>query len=245
MFRPYAERYNKKRVGLQQAQSCYTVERRLVALGSSQAFRKTNERAVTLGLLHEYLGAKSCTWGPVRSLGVKVLYMLLYWRRKCFPSAPLHFLKLTMVQLESSAPLLTSRVHQGAATSISHNANTYAASLQEAPEPERPSCKDRKPWRRRWSHFAHSFIKLATGIKAGYKRSTHAIRRSWKKSWTVETFSFIFSVLTLAGLVATLSTHQGKPLPKWPQLITINSVLSLFSLIMRTGVTVVLAEGMP
>jgi hypothetical protein len=149
-----------------------------------------------------------------------------------------------MVQLESSAPLLTSRVHHGAATSILYNANTSDASLTEAPKPERPSCKDRKPWRRRWPRFAHPFIKLATGIKVGYRSSTHAIRKSWKKSWTVETFSFIFSVLTLVGLVATLSAHQGKPLPKWPQLITINSVLSLFSLIMRTGVSVVLAEGM-
>lgn len=171
--------------------------------------------------------------------------MLLHRRRTCFPSAPLHFLKLTMVQLESSAPLLTSRVHHEAATSISHNASTYDANLTEAPKPKRPFCEDRKPWRRRWSRFAHPFIKLVTVIKAGYRRFTHAIRRSRKKSWTVETFSFIFSILTLAGLIATLSAHQGKPLPKWPQLITINSVLSLFSLIMRTGVTVVLAEGVP
>ena len=170
--------------------------------------------------------------------------MLLHRRRTCFLSAPLDLLELTTVQLESSPPLLTSRSYHNAATSISHNANAYNASLTEAPKPERRSCKDRKPWRRRWSRFAHAFIKLATGIEAGYRRSTHAIRRLRKKSWTVETSSFIFSVLTLAGLVVTLSAHQGKPLPKWPQLITINSVLSLFSLIMRTGVSVVLAEGM-
>lgn len=50
-------------------------------------------------------------------------------------------------------------------------------------------------------------------------------------------------MLSLVGLVATLATHQTRPLPHWPQLININAVVSLFSLIMRTGTSVVLAEG--
>lgn len=65
----------------------------------------------------------------------------------------------------------------------------------------------------------------------------------WSRGWTAETCAFMFSVLTLGGLVTTLLAHQDKPQPKWPQLITINSVVSLFSLLMRTGVSVVLAEG--
>jgi hypothetical protein len=37
--------------------------------------------------------------------------------------------------------------------------------------------------------------------------------------------------------------HEEKPLPQWPQLVTINSIISLFSLVMRACVGVVLAEG--
>jgi hypothetical protein len=65
-----------------------------------------------------------------------------------------------------------------------------------------------------------------------------------KKSWTAETTSFLFFVLSLAGVVAALVAHQGKHLPDWSQLIAINSILSLFSLLMRIGVSIVLAESM-
>jgi hypothetical protein len=63
------------------------------------------------------------------------------------------------------------------------------------------------------------------------------------KAWTVETLSFIVSILALVGLVATLLTHQHKPLPQWPQLVNINSIISLFVLVMRSSVATVLAEG--
>jgi hypothetical protein len=149
-----------------------------------------------------------------------------------------------MAQLESSVPLLIARAVHETATSILPNADPFAAGPNEGRKTDMTPRNDRTAWRGRWSPIAHPFIKLAAWITACPKASTHAIRRSWKKSWTAETSSFIFSVLVLAGLVVTLFVHQGKPLPKWPQLITINSVLSLFSLLMRTGVSVVLAEGM-
>jgi hypothetical protein len=53
----------------------------------------------------------------------------------------------------------------------------------------------------------------------------------------------MFSVLSLVGLVMTLAAHQDRRLPDWPQLVTINSIVSLFSLLMRAGVGFVLAEG--
>jgi hypothetical protein len=65
----------------------------------------------------------------------------------------------------------------------------------------------------------------------------------WMGSWTAETCSYILAIIALGGLVATLLVHQGKPLPQWPQLVTINSIVSLFSLVMRACVGVVLTEG--
>lgn len=75
------------------------------------------------------------------------------------------------------------------------------------------------------------------------KQRFQLVNRIWAKSWTTETCSYVISVLALAGLVATLLSHQNKPLPQWPQLVTINSIISLFSLLMRACVGVVLAEG--
>jgi hypothetical protein len=76
-----------------------------------------------------------------------------------------------------------------------------------------------------------------------WTRALHTVNRLWKRSWTTETISLGFSIFTLAGLIATLLAHQHKPLPQWPQLVSINSIISLFSLLMRSCVGVVLAEG--
>jgi hypothetical protein len=71
----------------------------------------------------------------------------------------------------------------------------------------------------------------------------HAFLWLGRKSWTAEVLSYVFSVLSLVGLVMTLAAHQDRRLPDWPQLVTINSIVSLFSLLMRAGVGFVLAEG--
>ena len=63
------------------------------------------------------------------------------------------------------------------------------------------------------------------------------------KGWTTQTCGYIVAILALAGLVVTLFAHQGRPLFQWPMLVTINSITSLFSLLMRACVGVVLAEG--
>lgn len=68
--------------------------------------------------------------------------------------------------------------------------------------------------------------------------------RVWKMGWTAEVLSFLFALLSLLGLVATLIAHQDKPLPDWPQLAWLNSIISLFSLMIRTGISVVLAEDL-
>ena len=76
------------------------------------------------------------------------------------------------------------------------------------------------------------------------KRHNGALRRLWRKGWTAETCSCIFALLSLLGLVATLVAHQNNPIPKWPQLVSINSIVSLFSLLIRGSVGMVLTEGM-
>ena len=75
------------------------------------------------------------------------------------------------------------------------------------------------------------------------KHCTRVFLRFWDYGWTAETCSFVFSLLIFAGLVVMLLVHQNRPVPEWPQIISINSIVSLFSLFMRTGVGLVLAEG--
>ncbi|KAE8871197.1 hypothetical protein PTNB73_02656 [Pyrenophora teres f. teres] len=81
------------------------------------------------------------------------------------------------------------------------------------------------------------------GIGRGWTRFSNASSRMWKKGWTAETCSCIFALSALLGLVATLLVHQDKPLPDWPQIVSINSIVSIFSMLIRAGVGMVLAEG--
>ncbi|KAF2631346.1 hypothetical protein BU25DRAFT_428322 [Macroventuria anomochaeta] len=65
----------------------------------------------------------------------------------------------------------------------------------------------------------------------------------WRAGWTIETCSCILALLSLSGMIATLWKHQDQPLPAWPQIMSINAIVSLFSLIMRAAIGVVVAEG--
>ena len=71
----------------------------------------------------------------------------------------------------------------------------------------------------------------------------YRIAQLWERGWTAEAFSCIFALASLAGLIVTLLAHRNKPIPEWPHLVTINSIVSLFSLLIRGGVGFVLAEG--
>jgi hypothetical protein len=69
------------------------------------------------------------------------------------------------------------------------------------------------------------------------------IGQFYSRQWVSETFSCLFALLAVAGLVITLRAHEHKTLPDWPQLVTINSIVSIFSLLIRGGVCYILAEG--
>ena len=105
-----------------------------------------------------------------------------------------------------------------------------------------------KPLRNsRQTEYTSRFRQLSTNALAIVHSGWASCARAWKhicaRSWTSETCSYALSILALVGLIATLLAHQNKPLPQWPQLVTINSIISLFSLVMRACVGVILAEG--
>ena len=93
------------------------------------------------------------------------------------------------------------------------------------------------------STFFGAMSAIPRGIGRGWTRLSNGSSRIWRKGWTAETCSCIFALLALLGLVATLLAHQNKPLPDWPQIVSINSIVSIFSMLIRAGVGMVLAEG--
>ena len=133
--------------------------------------------------------------------------------------------------------------------------NAYHKSVKERPDSQLQIGKDaaqtsstvRPPKPPHKSHSDVQLLKQAAHL-AGFvissgKHYACVVLRSWNYSWTAETCSFAFSLLTFTGLVTMLLVHQNRPIPEWPQIVSINSIVSLFALFMRTGVGLVLAEG--
>lgn len=140
------------------------------------------------------------------------------------------------------------RLLLGLHNSLSDEANYASATnhelstLFEGNEPSTPPKPRKRPC---WS--SATLIKplkpLGASVVLIWKQTCGFVKLTWRRKWTAEICSYIVSVLSLAGLAATLVVHDGKPLPQWPQIVTINSIVSLLSLLMRASVGVVLAEG--
>ena len=77
----------------------------------------------------------------------------------------------------------------------------------------------------------------ATGHVKGAKRPSLA------KSWAWEVSSFMLALVALVAIIVTLKTQDRKPLPKWPSLITINSLVSVFTAILKASMIMPIAEG--
>ena len=51
-------------------------------------------------------------------------------------------------------------------------------------------------------------------------------------------------VVAFVAIIATLYPHQGKPLPDWPFQISINALVSIYVVVLKTTIIFVTAEGL-
>lgn len=75
------------------------------------------------------------------------------------------------------------------------------------------------------------------------KRFTKRILKFWNSGWVQEVASCFFAMLALAAIIITLAVHSGKPIPEWPRLISINSLIAIFSALFRAGIVYPVSEG--
>ena len=61
--------------------------------------------------------------------------------------------------------------------------------------------------------------------------------------WLLEILSCLVATAALSGIVITLLLHQGRPLPQWPSMISINSLVAIFSAIFKAAILLPVAEG--
>lgn len=113
---------------------------------------------------------------------------------------------------------------------------------------EKPTVKFKRTLLRIKPALRNTSTTIANGVKTSFEKAAdawHITAALWKKApaWTPETFNCIVALASLTGLVVTLLVQGNKTLPDWPKLVSVNSIVSIFSLSIRTAVCFVVAEG--
>ena len=63
-------------------------------------------------------------------------------------------------------------------------------------------------------------------------------------AWRIELSSFFLATLALAAIFITLAIHSDRPMPQWPKLISINSLIAIFTAVLKAALMMPVAEGM-
>ena len=90
-----------------------------------------------------------------------------------------------------------------------------------------------------------SLVKLAQpAFKPAPRKSASVSPFKLIQNLWLETLSLVSLILVLIAIVATLVSHQDRPLPQWPFKITINTVVSTYVTILKSLMLFVIAQGM-
>lgn len=90
---------------------------------------------------------------------------------------------------------------------------------------------------------ASSMVAEETMLTEPKHQDVNRLTTLWEDSWAPEIASCALAVLSLFAIVILLAMHEDAPLPRWPKLITINSLLAVFSTFFRMGLVLPLSEG--
>ncbi|KAF6785203.1 hypothetical protein CSOJ01_15628 [Colletotrichum sojae] len=74
--------------------------------------------------------------------------------------------------------------------------------------------------------------------------SSNNTKRSYWKTWWLEVMSSFLALSCLIAMITILAIHQGQPLPNWPKLISINSLISIFTAVFKASLIMPIAEGL-
>ena len=61
--------------------------------------------------------------------------------------------------------------------------------------------------------------------------------------WVVDLLACVVAFTALFAIIITLYSHNGRPLPDWPFGISVNALVSVFAVILKVTMLVVVTEG--
>ncbi|KAM7189030.1 Protein of unknown function (DUF3176) domain containing protein [Naviculisporaceae sp. PSN 640] len=66
----------------------------------------------------------------------------------------------------------------------------------------------------------------------------------FSKNWWLELLGCFISLASLFAIVGTTYPHQGLPLPRWPFDLSINTLVSIYMVVMKAAMLLVVADGL-
>lgn len=67
--------------------------------------------------------------------------------------------------------------------------------------------------------------------------------RLYWQTWWLEILSSLLVLSRLIAMITILAIHQGQLLPKWPDIISINSLISILTAVFKASLIMPIAEG--
>lgn len=70
------------------------------------------------------------------------------------------------------------------------------------------------------------------------------VRTSFWKTWWLEVICCFLYISALIAIVATIKAHEERPLPRWPYKLSINTLISVYMVILKATMLLVAAAGL-
>jgi hypothetical protein len=81
----------------------------------------------------------------------------------------------------------------------------------------------------------------ATSLSQQFQHASNMFFNRW---WLWELFACFVTLCALIGIVVVLARFNNNPLPNWPYHIGINSLISVFTTLLKAAMLLVLTEGL-
>jgi hypothetical protein len=94
----------------------------------------------------------------------------------------------------------------------------------------------------RVSHFVYASFE---GLFVSFVRISRHASKHCEDHWTLELLSCLVAVTCLVAIISILGSYQGVPLPLWPSWLSINTVVSILTVVLRASMLLAVGGGKP
>ena len=140
--------------------------------------------------------------------------------------------------MEKTLPLLPEQQRDPVAQSSEHDQGAVA----DIPATSRSPSPEFGPTNEHLLHHQPAGKDATSHQPSAVPRSSR--RAHFLKNWWIEFSACLIFVFALIAIIVTLRPHQNKPLPQWPYSISINSLISIYVVILKAAILLVTAEGL-